>query len=289
MKQNIFKTSFFVAVCSFGFLLGSCHKEDTPEITQPCKLVSKVNIDCIESPDVTYSFFYDITYNSENKFASFDFSGYTVGTTTAYPHNCSFSIRGNQLFMKFNESDYSPLFWLNEDGNIITSREKEIEETLLSGQMEHPSGATPRFANNLIYVYEYEDGFLKRETRNGQPVVVYTWANGDMIRLVNLSGEDADLITIIYSEIENKMNLNPVDIIFDRLLFSSSGYNGLLSKHLPSKYRCKSYTGWLVTISYTYEFDDEGYPVTITALEETTDDEGVTETTTQTAQISYTE
>jgi hypothetical protein len=113
---------------------------------------------------------------------------------------------------------------------------------------------------DTFYTYTYENGFVKERKSNGYPETSseYFWMNGNMLH---------DCLTNYeYDNRENLLNVDLMGFIYGESLSAKVPHWLNLKGFASKNYLVKSteiYDDTLITITYEYEFDTDGYPTQI--------------------------
>lgn len=213
--------------------LNSCSKDDDSG-SESSKIVSQVSV---KNRYGTYVL--KFSYDSQNRLTkifedaenctTFDFSGNKVTITDAY---------GEGYVEVFTAT-------LNAQGYI--------------------SVLTDEDGNTTSYTYD-GNGYLSKtvwgDGSDGE--LLCTWDNGNLIR-ENIIGNDPYIANYEYTSIVNKTNLDVYALIWgyfhvdDPELLGVNGFLGKMNTNLIKK--ATDYDG---TRSFSYTFDADGYPTTIT-------------------------
>lgn len=254
-----------IAACCAVIIFSACSKDETPEPTPAPKRATRLTM--TRQGEATPYLTYNIRYNPDGTFAELGLHSEEDGET----FTTIFSRQDNQLILTLGSGGREMKYWLDESGNIVTT----VSEMPLASSSPRPRYRLPMF------VFDYADGFLKTVTIEGLPYMNCTWVRGNLVLVTGLYGETtAAPVFYTYSGTANKMTIDPSHLFYDfsnggdpgsppSLLFSS-GYAGRISKHLPAGIRMIGGNGETV-VSFTYEFDDEGYPVVISAFKKWND------------------
>lgn len=276
MNRTIFNRLLAISLCLAAITLQSCNKDDSPEIVPTTKHATHITM-TRQGEDAPYRT-YDIRYNSDGTFAGMSLYSKEDDDTVAY----NYAKKGEQLIISRAGFDQKEVYLLNEEGYIVTA---DIWSALRT-----------KFSRVSNLEFGYNDGLLRTLTDNGEIYISCTRVRQNMTTFYN---DYSGSVYYNYSDAENKMDIDPANLFCDisndcdpdepSSLLLSSGFLGRKSKHLPSKLLIMGSTDrYLITL--TYEYDTEGYPVSISALRKwndpDNDDAEVSEVTT--IGISYT-
>lgn len=276
MNRTILNRLLAISLCLAAITLHSCNKDDSTEIVPATKHATHITM--TRHGEAAPYRTYDIRYNSDGTFAEMSYYSKEDDDTVAY----NFAKEGEQLIIGRAGFERKEVYLLNEEGYIVTA---DIWSALRT-----------KFSRVSNLEFGYNDGLLRTLTDNGEIYISCTWVRQNMTTFYN---DYSGSVYYNYSDAENKMDIDPANLFCDisndcdpdepSSLLLSSGFLGRKSKHLPSKLLIKGSTDrYLITL--TYEYDTEGYPVSISALRKwndpDNDDAEVSEVTT--IGISYT-